>query len=158
MKGKSNLFTYRPRYASGDIAFKSGDLNFFDYISRRKDVDINGTLDITAHGDPDQIQISHNKKDTYIDSRTLAKLIKKNPQYKGKGIRLLSCNTGSKANGLAQNLANKLGVPVSAPNKLLWCDEYGRHSIAGRNKANQKLPSYTDVGEFITFYPGGNKR
>ena len=104
MKGTSNLFIYRPRYAFGDITFQSGDLYFFKYIRHRSDVDVNGILDIVAHGNPNQIQISHQGKDIYIDARTLAKLIKRNPQYKGKGIRLLSCNTGSTANGFAQNL------------------------------------------------------
>jgi len=158
MKGKNQLFTYRPKYASGDITFRSGNLDFFDYISRRSDVDVDGFLDIAAHGDPEHVQISHNGEDIKINSRTLAKLIKNNPQYKGKGIRLLSCNTGSSPNGFAQNLANKLGVPVSAPNKLLWSDENGKHKVAGRSSMNPNRPSAIDVGEFITFYPGGNKR
>ena len=48
MKGKSSLFTYRPKYASGDITFRSGEQGFFDYVSRRKDVDVNGVLNIVA--------------------------------------------------------------------------------------------------------------
>lgn len=158
MKGKSPLFIYHPRYVSGDIAFKSGKLDFFDYISRRNDVDANGVLDIVAHGGADCIQISHNGENIKIDSRMLAKLIRKNAQYKSQGIRLLSCNTGSLPNGFAQNLANKLGVPVSAPNKLLWSDETGKYHVAGRSRINKMRPSSIDVGEFITFYPGGNKR
>lgn len=158
MKGKSELFTYRPHYASGDITFRSGKVEFFDYISRRKDVDVNGVIDIVAHGTPNSIQISHNGIDVEINSRTLAKMIQKNPQYKKIGVRLLSCNTGSSTNGFAQNLANKLGVPVTAPNKLFWSDERGNHLVASRSKTNPKRPSLTDVGEFITFYPGGNRK
>lgn len=158
MKGKSSLFTYRPKYASGDITFRSGEQNYFDYISRRKDVDVNGVLDIVAHGSPNSIQISHNGKNIEIDSRTLAKMIKRNPQYKRNGVRLLSCNTGSSPSGFAQNLANKLGVPVSAPNKLFWSDAYGNHIVASRSQINPKLPSSSDRGEFVTFYPGGNRK
>lgn len=157
MKGKSSLFTYRHKFASGDITLRSGKQDYFDYISRRKDVDVNGTLDIVAHGSPNSIQIQHNGKDIEINSRMLAKIIKKNPQYKKNGIRLLSCETGSLRNGFAQNLANKLGVPVSAPTKLLWSDARGNYFVAGRSKYNPLLPSYTDKGEFITYYPGGNR-
>lgn len=158
MKGKASLFAYRPKYASGDIAFRSGDLRYFDYIGRRNDVDENGVLDIVAHGSPTSIQISHNGEDIEINSRLLAKIIKRNPQYKRKGVRLLSCNTGSMSNGFAQNLANKLGVPVSAPTKLVWSNQYGKHRVAGRDKLNPNLPSATDIGEFVTFYPGGNRK
>lgn len=158
MKGRNPLFTYRPKYASGDITFRSGESIYFDYISRRKDVDVNDVLDVVAHGSPNSVQISHNGKDIQIDSRTLAKMIKRNPQYKRKGVRLLSCSTGSSPNGFAQNLANKLGVPVSAPNKLFWSDNCGNYLVAGRDKANPKYPSRIDTGEFITFYPGGNRK
>lgn len=158
MKGKNPLFTYRPKYASGDITFRSGEQSYFDYISRRKDVDVNDVLDIVAHGSPNSVQISHNDKDIQIDSRTLAKMIKRNPKYKRKGVRLLSCSTGSSPTGFAQNLANKLGVPVSAPNKLFWSDNYGNHLVAGRDKTNPRYPSRTDTGEFIIFYPGGNRK
>ena len=158
MKGKSSLFTYRPKYASGDITFRSGEQSFFDYISRRKDVDVNGVLDVVAHGSPNSVQISYNGKDIQINSRTLAKMIKRNPQYKRKGVRLLSCSTGSSPSGFAQNLANKLGVPVSAPNKLFWSDNHGNHLVAARSKANPRYPSKTDTGDFITFYPGGNRK
>jgi hypothetical protein len=158
MKGNSPLFNYRPRYASGDIHFKSGDVTFFEYISRRKDVDSKGVLDIVAHGATNGIQIMHNGKEIMIDSRMLSKIIKKNPQYKRVGVRLLSCNTGSSPNGFAQNLANKLGVPVTAPNKLLWSDAYGNTSVAARSKTNPRYPSKNDVGYFVTFYPGGNKK
>lgn len=72
---------------------------------------------------------------------------------KSKSIRLFSCNTGADSNGFAQNLANKLGVPVSAPTKLLWSDARGNHFVAGRSKYNPLLPSYADKGEFITYYP-----
>ena len=119
---------------------------------------MNGVIDIVAHGSPNSIQITHNGKDIEIDSRTLAKILKRNPQYKRKDVRLLSCNTGSSPNGFAQNLANKLGVPVSAPTKLFWSDSKGNHLVAGRSKTNPKNPSFEDTGEFITFYPGGNRK
>ena len=138
MKGKSSLFNYHPKYASGDMTFRSGRKEFFDYVSRRKDVDVGGVLDVVAHGSPNSVQISHNGKDIEINSRILAKMIKKNPQFKGKGVRLLSCNTGSSPRGFAQNLANKLGVPVSAPNKLFWSDSKGRHMVAARSKTNRR--------------------
>lgn len=60
--------------------------------------------------------------------------------------------------GFAQNLANKVVVPVSAPNKLFWSYNYGNHLVAGRDKANPRYTSRMDAGDFIIFYPGGNRK
>ena len=49
------------------------------------------------------------------DHRKLAALIEASEEFTEQNIRLLSCETGDISNGIAQNLANKLGVPVSAP-------------------------------------------
>ena len=42
---------------------------------------------------------------------------------------MLSCDTGACDAGFAQNLINKMGVPVQAPAELVWA--YGNGRIAG---------------------------
>ncbi len=86
-----------------------------------------------------------------------SKLIKRYKSLKNKPIGLLSCNTGADPNGFAQNLANKLGVKVMAPNKVFWCWPNGNHVVASRSKANPRIPNLGDLGEFVEFIPGGNK-
>jgi hypothetical protein len=58
----------------------------------------------------------------------------------------------------AQNLANKLGVVVEAPTKLVWAYSNGRYFVAARRKDNPQLPDINDRGKFIKFYPGGKKK
>lgn len=72
----------------------------------------------------------------------------------------MSCYTGATDNSFAQNLANKLNVPVIAPTKYLWANPNGTHYIAGGriNKKGRLEPVFSDLGEFKTFYPKRRKK
>ena len=80
-------------------------------------------------------------------------------EYKKQPIRLLSCNTGSQTNGFAQNLADKLGVPVMAPNNLLWnySNKVGNMDVAPRKRTDPSNPDLNQKGEFVVFYPKKKK-
>ncbi|MGN1076643.1 MAG: hypothetical protein ACI4QP_06755 [Candidatus Enteromonas sp.] len=158
MKGRSSLFSSKQKPVSADLIFNSQPESLFKYIAHRNDVDPNGYVDIVAHGTSQTIQIEHEGHSLEINWRALASLIKHDKTFKGKSIRLLSCCTGSDPNGFAQNLANKLGVKVLAPNKVLWCWPNGVHIIASRSKINKSYPDLNDRGEFVEFIPGGNKK
>lgn len=143
---------------AGDVVFHSEPGQFFSNIAHRPDVDKNGTYDVVAHGGTTIIQVTHNGQIIEVNSRVAAKLIKTNERYKrGQPIRLLSCNTGASTSGFAQNLANKLGVIVEAPTKLVWAYPNGRYIVAARSKDNPQLPDLNDRGTFKKFYPGGKK-
>lgn len=158
--------------APGEVVFKSyaldssnlKDYTYFTYISRRNDIDVQGVYDVVAHGLQNQIQIEYNGKNIFIDSRTLARLIKADSKYKAKQpIRLLSCNTGYDNNSIAQHLANKLNAIVYAPNNILWAYPNGKYIIAPRLSNDPLSPQYVHPntnkqysGKFIPFYPGGN--
>lgn len=83
-------------------------------------------------------------------------MIQQSPDYiKGQPIRLLSCSTGKCDTGFAQNLANKLGVPVQAPSDLIWAFPSGKMIIAPRRSTNpssplSNQPDLRKVGEFKT--------
>lgn len=127
---------------------------FSQYIRRRKDIDTAGFYDIIAHGSPVSIKVQHNGNTIEIDHRIAAKLFKSDKNYKRQGIRLLSCNTGKLDNGFAQNLANKLNVPVKAPTDLLWATPSGKHYVASGKMINGNLvDDLTHKGSFKTFYP-----
>jgi len=75
-------------------------------------------------------------------------------------MRLLSCSTGEHYNGLAQNLANKLGVNVLAPSDLLWAYQDGKLGIGPAEKfidpdSGQTLirPKLPHNGEWRMFKP-----
>ena len=118
--------------AAGDAVFHSEPEQFFSNIRYRQDIDKN---------------------------RTAARLIKSKGEYKrGQPIRLLSCNTGASTSGFAQNLANKLGVVVEAPTKLVWAYPNGKYIVAARMKNNPQLPDLNNRGKFKKFYPGGKRK
>lgn len=161
MKASSNFFKGTiGNPAAGDISFMSDNDDFQKNIRKRKDVDPDGKFDLISHGKDDAIELAQNGKGLLVNSRTVAKLLKTIPGYKkGQSIRLLSCNTGSLSQGFAQNLANKLGVTVWAPNKYLWAYPSGKHFVAGMKIINGKgYPNMSDMGRFIKFIPGGNRK
>jgi hypothetical protein len=72
---------------------------------------------------------------------------------------LLSCLTGSDAGQFAQDLANKLGVPVKAPTDLLWAEPNGNYYVAGKKSVGgSERPDKSKLGKFKTFYPKKVKR
>lgn len=145
------------RYVAGDAYLMNKSDDFRKYISKRKDVDPGGKFDLVAHGTAEKMEVEHNGKSIMINTRTAAKMISKLPGYKkGQPIRLLACNVGARGIGFAQNLANKLGVTVYAPNNYLWVNSNGTHFIAAKTSIGS--PDYSKKGKFVKFTPGGNKK
>lgn len=144
---------------AGDLVLRSPQYDYFDYMSRRKDVDPDGKLDIVAHGSSEIIKLEINGKELLVDARTISRILAHSKKHKKKQpIRLLSCETGSKADGFAQNLANKLNTIVYAPTELVWAFPSGRHIVAPRDPNKPDHPHPTLRGSFIPFYPGGKKK
>ena len=143
--------------AAGDINYMKSSDPFYKYASRRSEVDPSGCLDIIAHGNPNGIEMVVNGNRQVVDYKTAARLIQSSPSYNGQNIRLLSCSTGYNQNGFAQNLANKLGVTVSAPSDLLWCRPDGTFFVAAgkTNSLGNLVPDLSKpLGGFIDFMPG----
>ena len=159
-KGSSGLFhgTRGDRAFPGSTDYMQPNDPFSQYIKRRTDVDTNGFYDVIAHGTSGSIQIQHNGHPIFIDHRTAARLFGNNPDFKGKSIRLLACDTGADPRGFAQSLANKLNVVVEAPTKLVWAWPNGKYIVAGRRKDNPDQPDMHNKGRFIKFYPGGKRK
>lgn len=159
MKANSGFFhgTSGSHAAAGDKSYMSKNDPFIKNIKNRKDIDPNGQFDLIAHGTSKTIEVEHNGKKIQIDSRITARLIKKMPGYKkGQPIRLLSCSTGARSHGFAQDLANKLNAVVYAPSDILWVYPSGKHFIAAKDKSGK--PDMSKKGKFIKFVPGGNKK
>lgn len=154
--GRSGLYsgTRGSRAVPGSTDYMNPKDMFSQYIRRRKDIDTGGFYDIIAHGSPFSIKIQHNGETIEIDHRIATRLFKADKNYKRQGIRLLSCSTGKIESGFAQNLANKLNVPVKAPTDLLWATPSGRHYVAAGIERNGYLvDDLSHKGSFKTFYP-----
>lgn len=87
-----------------------------------------GSLDVVVHGSIDDFMVTVNGKDIPVDHRALAAYIKKSG-IPYKRIRLLSCKAGMHPKGVAQHLANKLGVPVVAPMDKLYIHPDGKMTV-----------------------------
>ncbi len=162
MKGNSPLFVRLAEHrnvitpSAGDGVLMNKNNSFYSNIKQRKDVDPDGKFDVIAHGGSKYIELDRNGNIYKVDWRFASRIIKKMPGYThGQPIRLLSCNTGTGPKAFAQNLANKLNVIVYAPNKYLWAWPNGDYKVLG---GSSTVPDYNDVGEFIKFIPGGNRK
>jgi hypothetical protein len=104
-----------------------------------------GFYDVVVHGAPDTVAVRVGNKWQLVSHRSLASYITKQPDYNGGAIRLASCRTGACDAGFAQNLANKLGVPVMAPTDTLFVFPTGK-IVIGPNQ-------FTNSGQWKTFFP-----
>lgn len=106
---------------------------------------------VAGHGNP---AIMMNMS-TPVTPNQLAGLIKGNPGFKGQAVMLGSCNTGKAgADGaapFAQQLANSLGVPVTAPLNFAWFGPTGLLGASGPSGP----PAAGSPGPWQTFYPPG---
>jgi hypothetical protein len=107
-----------------------------------------GTLDVVVHGSIDDIYVRRGGDEVRMDHRALATFIRKSGA-KFKRVRLVSCQTGwsrGDVAGIAQHLANKLGVEVLAPDDVLHIRENdGSHTIGAK--------ATRDTGEWQAFSP-----
>lgn len=94
-----------------------------------------------------------------ITPQELAEMLKNEKEsgygnYKGGNIRLLSCNTGSLDDGVAQQLADILQVDVLAPTETLSVDQNGRTLITNDRYLIRKWSrgeNVNDTGEWKLF-------
>jgi len=149
--------------APGPVNFMGNSDQFFKNAANRADIDPNGMFDVVAHGTSTNIEIMTAKGPVAVDQRVASRLIEQSAGYHpGQPIRLLSCDTGACDVGFAQNLANKMGVPVQAPTDLVWAYGDGKIVVAHRMSTNPdslyfNVPDLSKQGTFKTFLPGGNK-
>ncbi|MBR7007356.1 MAG: hypothetical protein IKH90_01775 [Ruminococcus sp.] len=96
--------------------------------------------DIKAHGSPDSVKIF----DSVVDAHKLAEIILRREDYNNKPIRLLCCETGKIKNGtcVAKELAELLGVEVSAPTEILHVSTLGNVKIVSENGIKGKMVSF----------------
>ena len=109
---------------------------------------LEGYFDVALHGTPRSVFFRSD--DGKMSARTLATVIRHSKGYTGQNIRLLSCNTGKTVGDaycFAEELANALGVTVTAPNKALYIFPDGHLRVG-------KLGD----GEFVSYGPNQRRR
>lgn len=79
-----------------------------------------------------------------VDSNKLAEIILLREDYNNKPIRLLCCETGKMKNGtcVAKELAELLGVEVSAPTEILHASNLGNIRIVSDDGVEGRMVSF----------------
>jgi RHS repeat-associated protein len=103
-----------------------------------------------AHGDQSGIDFEDGEVTTTPTLAQVAAFLKKRcPPKPCMKIRLYSCSTGADPTGFAQQLANYMGVQVTAPNTLAWGGGnyiFAKNPITGKGNINA-------TGSWNTFCP-----
>ena len=107
------------------------------------------TYDI--EGDPNNVHIGS----TELTVEDLAAFIESDPKWHGEPIRLLSCETGESGFGFAQQLADRLGVAVLAPDEFAFVTKSGNVFVSGWEMSEAGIPvaRMPPTGKWYAFEP-----
>ncbi|WP_152989910.1 hypothetical protein [Frankia sp. ACN1ag] len=110
-----------------------------------------GVYTADLHGTPGSFIVDG----TTLDGRDLGRLIRADGEWRGRPIRLVSCETGRGEAPVAQDLADHLGVPVVAPTELVANKEDGSLILIKerRNSFGRIKQSVAQDGQWIRFLP-----
>lgn len=125
---------------------------------------IDGYEDFTCHADANGFYIdmsgNGNERDFFqLSPSEYAKAIRNSPTYKGGNVRILSCQSGAKKDGAAQQLANALGVDVCAPTEIVNIDENGEIFLSDNDILADIWYNASDrskvkeTGKWVVFHP-----
>jgi uncharacterized protein YukE len=137
------------------IGYDSSTLRNFDVVAPEP-----GHHDVVVHGERNGLfrpgllgADGGNHPANYTHPAQIADAVRSNPHYDGGPVRLVSCHTGTvdpnaSVPPAAQQVADALGVPVTAPTNAVGVSTYGQAGQVQRIR---------DGGRWVTFYPGGGQ-
>lgn len=110
---------------------------------------------VDAHGSPTNVSIG----ETQIGAKELAELIRADVAWKGRPVRLFSCDTGKGPHPIAAEVARELDVEVTAPRNPVWSNAAGQSWVAPYDwkvvgGTLQRVSGPPDAGGWRTFGPG----
>lgn len=152
---------------SGIIKLSSKFVNPTDplYTNANKIKPVKGYGDIIIHGSPDSLLINGlNGEQWEYGAKEAAEMIRNSREFHGQPIRLVSCQTGAKKNGIAQQIADELGVEVMAPTEIanvdidgeIFLSDNGELAEIWNTSSAEERKTIRPTGEWKVFKP--NKR
>lgn len=152
---------------SGIIKLSSKFVNPTDplYTNANKIKPVKGYGDIIIHGSPDSLLINGlNGEQWEYGAKEAAEMIRNSREFHGQPIRLVSCQTGAKKNGIAQQIADELGVEVMAPTEIanididgeIFLSDNGELAEIWNTSSADERKNIRQTGEWKVFKP--NKR
>jgi RHS repeat-associated protein len=135
----STIFGAVGRMAAEAAPTLAADADALAQFGARVPTQSGGYFNVVTHANATSAYVVRGGDWAAISHRTLAQFIEGAPGYGGGPVRLIACEAGACATGLARNLANKMGVEVLAPTEKAFVD-------AGGN--------YWTTGSWLSFTPG----
>lgn len=109
---------------AGRAYYPSSDNNMRSVATALKPFE--GEYTVDAHGNPSNVFVGHAE----LDANQVSELIKADANWNNQPVRLFSCNTGQGFDPIAQHVADKLGVQVTAPIERAWSGMSGDSFVA----------------------------
>ncbi|WP_344457890.1 ADP-ribosyltransferase, partial [Actinomadura kijaniata] len=121
-------------------------------LARRVPADPNRYV-LDGHGNPDGMRSGGR----HLTVDEVADLIRNDPNWNGREVMLISCRTGD--GDFARQLAQRLGVPVTAPHGKAWTDDNGSvySSSTTTDAGNSPQPTWPPDGGWTTHRPDGTR-
>ena len=115
---------------------------------------IPGRFVVDVHGSAGAVRVDRSN----LSADDLADILMANPDWDGKTpITLAGCRTGQLPDGFAARLAERTGVPVTAPTTDAWVDYDGNMFASDTHGTpNGDRPGWPPNGEWHTFGPDGS--
>lgn len=85
-----------------------------------------GEYTVDVHGDPNNVYVGT----VQLDADQVSELIRADANWNNQPVRLFSCNTGEGVDPIAQQVADRLGVSVTAPVERAWSGMSGDSFVA----------------------------
>ncbi|MFP7761256.1 hypothetical protein [Marisediminicola sp. LYQ134] len=111
-----------------------------------------GEYVLDLHGSPHAVQGGDG---SMMNAADFAEQVRKRTDWDGESpIRLFSCDTGSAPDGFAQQLADDLGVTVTAPTKPVWSTAGGAPFVTDIDPVTG-APVWPPNGGWVQFQSNG---
>lgn len=112
--------------------------------------------DIVFHGSPTELVACGIDGEEWVyGAKEAAEMIRNSREFCGKPIRLISCQTGADSEGIAQQIADELGVNVLAPTEIVNVDIDGNMFISD-NKTFSEIWNISSPEERIKIHETGS--
>ena len=122
----------------------------YEYAKKIKPLD--GFEDVVSHGDPFSLVFKNaDGKESNVSASEFVDILKKDPEYKGGNIRLISCQAAANGGAIPKYLSREMNVTVIAPTQIVNVDFDGNIILAD-NDEDARMG--IETGEWLVFEPG----
>lgn len=162
--GRVNTLNAETPDNSNTARLSSIFVNSNDQLSQnaKKIKPLEGYSDIIMHGSPTELLAYDNDgAELLYSAKEAAELIRNSREFCGKPIRLIACQAGALKDGIAQQLADELGVNVLAPTEIVNVDIFGNIFISDNDilfgiwnqSSSEERIKIRQTGKWVEFKP-----